>query len=471
MRNNICLNKTKAILVAAFLTVTFTNAYTQTNSQRTKFNRWGLGLRLSHLYDVKFTAYDKLANGFSGEDPSGLNGSKTKFDLAFGLDVIYFASPLVSIDASYDMGKMTGANAIDYYESDVSFLTLGLNYDLKGRNQRTPNSWVPFLRASIGEGSYDTKRKFIEDGVTFHTEKGTALQVGLGAGIRYHLNDNWHLNLQSEFITTYTDAWDGYNYGSGKDHMVKSTLGLRYTFGKNKHQDRAVAWLFSNQNPVDNTELFNKLLSSMGDSLKNINNRIEQLQANNNSLQSMLNQDTDGDGVPDIKDLCPREKGSLANGCNEGVIKKDSSNNAPKPSAPATPATVATTAIASSGDAQLIKNMILIEMNNIRFDKGKADLNNDAVDILNRTSVMLKRNPNFKLVIFGHADQDGSDQVNYRISQKRAQTVANYLVKKGIATNRIEQKPMGKKELIDTATTAQAKANNRRVEFAIELIK
>lgn len=470
MRNNICLNKTKTILVVTFLIVTFTNVYAQTNPQRTKFNRWGLGLRLSHLYDVKFTAYDKLANGFSGEDVSGLNGSKTKFDLAFGIDVIYFVSPLVSLDASYDMGKMTGANTIDYYESDVSFLALGLNYDLKGRNQRKPNSWIPFLRTSIGQGSYDTKRKFIEDDVTFHTEKGTALQVGLGGGLRYHMNDNWHLNLQSEFIITNTDAWDGYNYGSGKDQMVKTTLGIRYTLGKNKHQDRAVAWQFSNQNPVDNTELMNKLLLSMSDSLKNINNRIEQLQASNNNLQTQLNTDTDEDGVPDIKDLCPREKGTLANGCNEAIIKKDSSN-APKPTAPATPAPVTTSAIANSGDAQLIKNMILIEMNNIRFDKGKADLNSDATDILNRTSVMLKRNANFKLIIFGHADQDGSDKVNYRISQKRAETVANYLTKKGIAANRIEQKPMGKKDLIDTATTAKAKANNRRVEFAIELIK
>ncbi|MES2726120.1 MAG: OmpA family protein [Bacteroidota bacterium] len=469
---NICLNKTKTILVAAFLIVTFTNAYTQTNPQRTKFNRWGLGLRLNHLYDVKFTAYDKLANGFSGEDVSGLNGSKTKIDLAFGLDLIYFVSPLVSIDASYDMGKMTGANAIDYYESDVSFLTLGLNYDLKGRNQRTPNTWVPFLRASIGEGSYDTKRKFIEDEVTFHTESGTALQVGLGAGIRYHINDNWHLNLQSEFITTYTDAWDGYNYGSGKEHMAKTCLGLRYTFGKNKHQDRAVAWQFSNQNPADNSELMNKLLLSIGDSLKNINNKVEQLQANNNNLQAQLNKDTDEDGVPDIKDLCPGEKGALANGCNEAVIKKDSNNNNSKPSTPnGNTAPAATSSIANSGDAQLIKNMILIEMNNIRFGKGKSDLNSDAVDILNRTSVMLKRNANFKLVIFGHADQDGSEKANYRISQKRAQTVANYLTKKGIAIDRIEQKPMGKKELIDTATTAKAKANNRRVEFAIELMK
>lgn len=470
MRNNICLNKTKTILVATFLIVTFTNVYAQTNPQRAKFNRWGLGLRLSHLYDVKFTAYDKLANGFSGEDVSGLNGSKTKFDLAFGVDVIYFVSPLISLDASYDMGKMTGANAIDYYESDVTFLSLGLNYDLKGRNQRTPNTWVPFLRASIGEGSYDTKRKFIEDDVTFHTEKGTALQVGLGAGIRYHMNDNWHLNLQSEFITTYTDAWDGYNYGSGKDHMVKTNLGIRYTFGKNKHQDRAVAWQFSNQNPADNSELINKLLLSMSDSLKNINNKVDQLQANNQSLQALLNKDTDEDGVPDIKDQCPSEKGTLTNGCNEAVVKKDSTNNNGKGNAPATaPAT--TSAIANSGDAQLIKNMILIEMNNIRFEKGKADLNSEAVDILNRTSVMLKRNANFKLVIFGHADQDGSDKVNYRISQKRAETVANYLTKKGIAANRIEQKPMGKKDLIDTATTAKAKANNRRVEFAIELIK
>ena len=99
--------------IIIFAPVIINMAYGQAEPKTAKLNKLGFGLRLNHLYDIQFTAYDKLANGSTGEDVSGLNGAKTNFDLAFGADVIYFFSPLVSADLAFDMGTMTGANTIN----------------------------------------------------------------------------------------------------------------------------------------------------------------------------------------------------------------------------------------------------------------------------------------------------------------------------------------------------------------------
>lgn len=463
--------------IIIFVPVIINMAYGQAEPKTAKLNKLGFGLRLNHLYDIQFTAYDKLANGFTGEDVSGLNGAKTNFDLAFGADVIYFFSPLVSADLAFDMGTMTGANTINYYQSDVSFLSLGLNYNLKGRNQKTPSRFVPFLRGSIANATYNTKLKFIEDNITFNNESGNALQVGLGAGLRYHITDNVHVNLQSEFITTYTDAWDGYNYGSGKDHMAKTALCVRYTFGKHKHQDRAIAWQFNKQMPDENNELVSKMLTSINDSLRVISNKLAQLHVDNLELQAKLNEDLDGDGVPNFKDLCPNEKGSLPNGCNELIEKvKDSTNIIKNETNTASagnkvaekPESTPQGKQLNGATKQELKNMLLIEINRIYFGFNSTYLNNKDKALLNRIASILKRNPHFKLTLSGFADQAGSKSANLRISQKRAAVVANYLAQCGVNKEHIKTVAAGKQKLTKAENTPQNNALNRRVEFVVE---
>ena len=102
-----------------------------TEAEMPAFKHLSLGLKVTHLYDLKYTAYDLLPGGFSADDAYGLNGPKTKFDMAAGLEVNYYFGPLFSLDLSYEKGKMTGANTTHYYESAVSFVSLGANIDFK----------------------------------------------------------------------------------------------------------------------------------------------------------------------------------------------------------------------------------------------------------------------------------------------------------------------------------------------------
>lgn len=447
-----------------------------------KFNRVAVGLRASHLYDVKFKPNQVLTNGFVAEDMKGLNGSKTRFDMAFGLDVSYFFSPLFSMDLAYDKGKMTGSGSVEYYESDVDFITLGANLSLKRAIRKKPYRFVPYLRASIAHANFDVERKFKEDNTTFSHIKDNCMQMGLGLGIRYHITENLHLNLMSEFVTSYTDKWDGFDYSNGNDHLVKTSLGIRYTFGKHKHADRALAW---QDNRVDdllagtgtgNNEVTAQTLQALSDSLRVMR---ESLAAMNTEMKAQIareNADSDKDGVLDRNDMCPDVFGpSYNNGCPD-TVKVARKEPAPasgevKPAAPVT-AVQPRAASQPVGDLDLdmVKKMVLLEMNNIRFPTGKATLNEEALDILNRNAVVMQNNPSFKLIIYGYTDREGSDKVNMRLSKLRATAVANYLAKQGVSKDRMEIRPMGEQNLVDKRNTKRANANNRRVEFGVEVM-
>lgn len=459
------IKQTALLLMMVFI------ANLSVKAQTNKTNKLAVGINLSHLYDVKFRAYDQLANGFSGQDPYGLNGSKTKFDLGYGLNVMYFFSPLVSIDLSYTKGKMTGANEVNYYKSDVSLLCLSLNYDLKGRNRNKPYTWVPYLRGSIGRSSYDTHLYFKEDDVNFANTQGSTLMTGFGAGLRYHLTDNLFLNLQSEFIVNYTDAWDGYNYGSGRDHMVKTELGLKYSFGSGKHEDRGIAWNFSgNSNAGVSEEQLNKLLKVVADSMAKTNQELAALKAENQSLQRSMTQDTDGDGVPDIKDLCPNEKGSQANGCNP-VASAEPVKAEPKPVAVvAQPVPVPAPAPAPApaiGDRNELKQMLEIEMNRIYFASNSTTLSDKDKAILGNAARIMKANTSYKLKITGHTDQYGTPAYNNKLSRKRADVVAAYLTSLGIAKDRLTTQAAGNQNPRIEGKSKMSNAENRRVEFEV----
>ena len=69
--------------------------------------------------------------------------------------------------------------------------------------------------------------------------------------------------------------------------------------------------------------------------------------------------------------------------------------------------------------------------------------------------------------ISGNTDNEGSDEVNDKLSKSRAQSVVNYLISKGIAATRMQATGFGKRKPIDTNQTPEGRAANRRVEFLV----
>lgn len=105
----------------------------------------------------------------------------------------------------------------------------------------------------------------------------------------------------------------------------------------------------------------------------------------------------------------------------------------------------------------------------VYFDFGKWDLKQEAVPVLNQLAQVLKENPEYKLHITGHTDNIGTDEFNYELSEKRANTVKDYLISSGCNENNIIIIAKGKVEPVNDNLTDQDRAVNRRVMFDIIL--
>lgn len=104
---------------------------------------------------------------------------------------------------------------------------------------------------------------------------------------------------------------------------------------------------------------------------------------------------------------------------------------------------------------------------NLQFETAKADLKTTSYAQLKNLVEIMKRKTNFKIQIAGHTDSDGEESANQLLSQKRAESVKNYLISQGIAPNRIVAKGFGESHPVANNNSPQGKAQNRRTEITI----
>ena len=100
------------------------------------------------------------------------------------------------------------------------------------------------------------------------------------------------------------------------------------------------------------------------------------------------------------------------------------------------------------------------------FDSAK--LNEADKASLNQTAKQIKQEKPSKVLVKGYADTTGSADYNKKLSQRRADAVANYLVKEGVCAKTVTAKGYGSTTSFDANATAQGRAQNRRVEVVVD---
>jgi outer membrane protein OmpA-like peptidoglycan-associated protein len=117
-----------------------------------------------------------------------------------------------------------------------------------------------------------------------------------------------------------------------------------------------------------------------------------------------------------------------------------------------------------------VKNVvdgIIVNLGNILFDFNKASLKSEFEKRLGQIAEILRKYPELDIIISGHTDNIGAESYNQNLSENRAKTVSDYLIKKGIAPNRLSYIGYGsQKPLLDNSTET-GRAQNRRVEIKI----
>ena len=102
----------------------------------------------------------------------------------------------------------------------------------------------------------------------------------------------------------------------------------------------------------------------------------------------------------------------------------------------------------------------------ITFDTGKATVKSESYGTIKKIATVLSENPEVNVLITGHTDADGDDQFNQKLSEKRAKSIKEVLVREfDIDTHRLETNGKGESDPISKENTPEAKAKNRRVGF------
>ena len=101
----------------------------------------------------------------------------------------------------------------------------------------------------------------------------------------------------------------------------------------------------------------------------------------------------------------------------------------------------------------------------VYFDYDKSNLTAKSIQALKGVSDLMKRNQKISISIEGHADERGTREYNLALGQRRAESVASYLIANGVNRNRLITKSYGEERPLSLGSNDTAWSKNRRVEI------
>ena len=265
------------------------------------------------------------------------------------------------------------------------------------------------------------------------------LMYSIGAGVNVDLFGNTALRLD------YRHRWDRATIVQrAEDDML--SLGIQIAFGGKT--ERYVA-------PV--------VVDTDGDGVNDDADRCPNTPAGTqvDSYGCEVVLDADGDGVRDADDRCPGTvRGATvdANGCeldsdNDGVV--DRLDECPG------------TAEGVQVDVNGCEIKAEIQLRGVNFESNSDRLLPGAENVLADAAATLRMNPTIKVEVAGHTDSAGAEDYNLGLSTRRALTVRDYLVRNGVDESRVSVRGYGETQPIADNSTAEGRAENRRVVLRI----
>lgn len=436
-----------------------------TNDQK-KFNDWSVSVYggFPWLQSADFTSID---NGPKGQWKAGYD-----FQLSINKHInhIFGFSLLGQIGQTRQSAYEKIKARTDYFAlsvlGDVNITSLFRRVD-----NRSTYRWGLHAYAGVGSIAYKAQRKDESIGETQYTtitkidfKPLSSFFAQAGVGLKFKINRRLDAEVRAMYVFTGDEQFDGsgreadgnwyanIHPGNHSDNFITTSLGLTYKFGK--HPEHLI-W---------------------DDPLRDLYDRVEKAEKNNLAPQNLVvcvKGDLDDDGVCDDWDReLDTPKGARVDGAGraldvdlDGVIDLyDKCVTVPGPKE--------NFGCPYQEEKEDIDQLSAI-YKGIVFKLDSYQLTAESRPILdNAAEVINKYGGGKKFSVEGHTDSRGSDAYNLKLSQKRTETVVNYLVSKGV--NRDQLVPVGKgysepKWLCKPATVCPEWKNleNRRVVFRV----
>jgi outer membrane protein OmpA-like peptidoglycan-associated protein len=110
---------------------------------------------------------------------------------------------------------------------------------------------------------------------------------------------------------------------------------------------------------------------------------------------------------------------------------------------------------------------LVVNLGDVLFDTGKYNLRPEAKEKLAKLSGIVLGHPGLNLAVEGHTDNVGSDAMNQKLSEQRAESVRSYLIDQGLPPGSVSAQGFGKSSPVADNSTAAGRRKNRRVEIVV----
>lgn len=421
----------KIILLALFFTVT-----TLTTMGQTKEDPLRVSLGVVHN-KMQLIYYDGLFNFSELED------------VGFRVGGELYINPSFNTSLNLSRAKMRHEMV---YSAVVTDLTANLIYKFNnGYILKEDSRFKPFLNTGFGISNTQRQKFFFDE-----FDGGVHAMMPFGAGFDVKVNNKTDLTVSGTYNNTIDDT---YNY-------IQFAVGAKFSLKGNKDSDADGVFDRDDACPETPGPVSNQgcpLADDDNDGVANIYDACPNVAGTMNGCP-----DSDGDKVPDIYDVCPDVAGDPAlGGCpdsdNDGVV--DSQDPCPNTYGTINGCTQQAIEAMMPESEKSIKVQLIEAAEDVLFELDKATLTAGSYDALDDILKVLQNNPDMKIDINGHADSTGSEDYNYQLSKKRAETVRNYFIEKGIASNRLMAEGFGERAPRTGNSTSGERALNRRVDI------
>jgi len=417
-----------------------------------------------------------------------------------GLNLNRYISP--SFDAGLHL-TYGGAEAresanngdFNHFDAHIGTAMLALRLKMYGTILKEDAFIGPYLQ--IAGGGAWVKTEAVANQITLDDNKFITGVATAGAGIRFRFSDAVSAFIETNYMFTGNDKFDGYDGLGDNDRFLMHNVGLGFNLGKAKDTDM--------------------------DGVPDRRDKCPDTPSGVQVDKAGCPIDTDADGVPDYQDQCPTEAGTAATqGCpdrdSDGVADKDDQCpdqagtaamqgcpdadgdgvSDPNDKCPDTPAGVqvgpdgcpvdsdgdgvpdnedvcptSPGTAATKGCPELDAATLKMLDEKVRFEFDQARVEDSYKQLLDSIVTALTTYPDHVLLIKGHADYIGSEEYNQALSERRAEAVKEYLVSQGVQNpDRLvtrgygETQPLVKvNERLSRRRTESDRAQNRRVGF------
>jgi outer membrane protein OmpA-like peptidoglycan-associated protein len=436
----------------------------------------------------------------SGIKLIGGNADHCVINYASGISLKYIFSKSITGEFTIGLGWVRPRDPDSYFKirSGAPYRTYIYPWNISARYNLLPGkTFNPFLALGIGLIHWDLRDVSKNDtwfpipvsGITKSGMKTNVTIIG-SLGTNIFLSQTTAIDLAIRYSLLINQKFDtiGLSYiGEGEDKnngLVELRLGFTFYIGGSKDSDGDGIENKLDQCPFEPEDIDgyqdgdgcpdpdndNDGVLDEQDGAPNLPEDIDGFE----DEDGVPDMDNDNDGIPDIQDACPNESEDFdgfqdEDGCpeldNDGDGIFDYLDKCPNQAETMNGYQDEDGCPDEKPEALLPGQGKTLVLRGITFETGKTVLTAEAKNILDQIIDALEENPDARLEIRGYTDNIGSAAANLNLSQRRAEAVKDYLVKNGIAFQKLRAIGYGEANPIAANETKEGRAENRRIEF------